>query len=152
MPAAQFFLCCFVFFSLIFPKPTQADPIMCDPNQKVLLDVNVIVKKDVLKDLQQRGVQKMKLYPATDFFWSKDFTLEEETTITLESEGDPLTLALQEGILVTYSSQCGTEDLVYAFCQVDGDNLKGEFPREVNLHLNPALNKCKIEVVCTQCP
>ena len=45
-----------------------------------------------------------------------------------------------------------SQDFVYAFCHMDGVDLKGEFLTEVNIYLNPALGKCTIEVVCTQCP
>lgn len=129
----------------------RAEAIMCDPNEKIPVTVNVMVDDQTLGDLQERGVQELTLIPASDFFWTKSFPLESETAITLYDEADPLTLSFQEGLLVTYPKGCD-EDFVYAFCHMDGVDLKGEFPKEVNLYLSPALGKCTIEVVCTQCP
>lgn len=129
----------------------RAEAIMCDPNEKIPVTVNVMVDDQTLDDLQQKGIEELTLIPASDFFWTKSFPLESETAITLYDEADPLTLSFQEGLLVTYPKGCD-EDFVYAFCHMDGVDLKGEFPKEVNLYLSPALGKCTIEVVCTQCP
>ena len=49
-------------------------------------------------------------------------------------------------------SDLSDENYVYAFCKMDGVDLKGEFPKEINLYLSPVLGQCKVEVVCTQCP
>lgn len=132
-------------------RDCRADVIMCDPNEKIAVDVNVIIDDQTFEDLQQRGAYELTLLPSSDFFWKKSFPAQSETTITLYDEADPLTLSFQEGLLVTYPKGCD-ENWVYAFCQLDGVDLKGEFPKEVNLYLNPALGKCTIEVLCTQCP
>ncbi len=129
----------------------KAEPIICDPNEKIAVDVNVIIDDNTFEDLQQMGAYDLTLLPASDFFWEKTFPARPDTQITLYDEADPLTLSFQEGLLVTYPQGCD-ENYVYAFCKMDGVDLKGEFPREVNLYLSPALGQCKVEVVCTQCP
>lgn len=128
----------------------EAPVIMCDPNEKIPVTVNVLIDDNTFEDLQQMGAYDLTLVPASDFFWTKSFPAKPDTQIILYDEADPLTLSFQEGLLVTYPQGC--DNYVYAFCHMDGVDLKGEFPKEVNLYLNPALGKCKIEVVCTQCP
>jgi len=139
----------FVFIGL--NEVLMAEPIMCDPSQKILVKMKVSIQEPILMDLEGKGIDKLTITPAKDSFWGKTFPVEDETEICLYDEGDPLTMALQEGLLVTYPVGCD-QYKVYAFCQMDSVNLNGELPKEVILYLNPTLDQCRIEVCDTQCP
>ena len=91
----------------------------------------------------------MTLRPAVDCGWKQTFPLENGTILSFSDKADPLNLDFQQGLLVTYNTCEG--EMVYAFCQIQED-LKGNFPEEMKLHLDPILGQCRIEVLCTQCP
>ncbi len=150
MHIIKFFLCFLVFFSLNIQPGTAVDTIICDPMQAIVVNMRVSMEDPLLQDLQRRGIQELSLTPAGDSSWVKTFPLENGVILTLEDTADPLALDMREGLLVTYKS-C-EDDIIYAYCQIPPDDLKGRFPKDVVLHLNPVLNKCNIEIICTQCP
>ncbi len=139
-----------IFVSLALPKESAAEPVICDPMQAIAIQMEVSIKNDVFTDLQELGIQEMSLTPAADFSWTEVFPVKDGAKLTLIDKADPLSLSLQDGLLVTYKS-C-EDDIVYAYCQLPREELKGTYPKDVKLHLTPALNQCTIEVVCTQCP
>ncbi len=151
MQFIQVILCSLALVFVNFYQAAGAEPIMCDLSQKIPVNIDIIIEDPVLQDLQKRGVEKLTITPTPDFFWGKSFPLESEPTISFYDEADVLTLAFENGLLVTYSKGCG-KDVVYAYCQMDGVDLKGEFPKDVKLHLSPILGQCRIEVCSTQCP
>jgi hypothetical protein len=149
MQFIQGFLCFLVFMSL--SQASLAEPIMCDPSQKITVKMKIEIPEPTLNDLQSKGVEELTITPAKDLFWGQKFPVEEETEICLYDVGDPLTMALQEGLLVTYPVGCD-QYKIYAFCQMDNVYLDGELPKEVTLYLSPLLDHCRIEVCDTQCP
>lgn len=145
--AFVFFL---IFFSMALSSKGVAEPVICDPMQAIAVQMEISIEDDILADLQESGIQELSLTPAADFTWTEAFPVEDGAKLTLIDTADPLSLSLQDGLLVTYKS-C-EDDIVYAYCQLPREELKGTYPKDVRLHLTPALNQCTIEVLCTQCP
>jgi hypothetical protein len=143
------FLCVLVFFSLELQSARAQEPVICDPMQSIAVNVEVAIPDPVLMDLQKRGIQQMSLTPAVDQSWIRTFPVQNGARLTLMDMADPLSIDMQEGLLVTYNTCVG--DIVYAYCRMTNDCLKGEYPKEVILHLTPAFRQCEIEVLCTQC-
>lgn len=143
------FVCFSFIFSLGHFSQGFAEPVICDPMQSIDINMEIVINDAVMAELTESGVQELSLTPALDFAWTQDFPAVNGTKLTLTDNADPLSINLQDGLLVTYKSCEG--DIIYAYCQTTED-LKGEFPKDVKLHLNPALKQCKIEVICTQCP
>ena len=132
------------------PEPVfSAQPVICDPLQEVCIKMEIAIEAPILASLQEMGVMEMTLTPAIDGAWSRTFPVENGTIETFSDKADPLSLNFEDGILVTYATCEG--DKVYAFCQVQED-LKGQYPAEMRLNLNPILGECNIEVFYTQCP
>lgn len=150
MRTIMLFLCSLIFFSMELQRAHAQEPVICDPLQTIVVKVEVVIEDPILMDLQKRGIQELYLTPAEDFCWEKPFPVINGTTLTLVDTADPLSLDLQDGLLVTYKS-CDN-NIIYAYCQMPPDCLKGEYPQNVRLHLNPAIKQCEIEVLCTQCP
>lgn len=132
------------------PEPVfSAQPVICDPLQEICIKMEIAIEEPILASLQEMGVTEMTLTPAIDGAWSRKFPVENGMIETFVDKADPLSLNFEDGILVTYATCEGNK--VYAFCQVQED-LKGEFPSEMRLNLNPILGECNIEVFYTQCP
>jgi hypothetical protein len=127
------------------PKPS-----LCDSDQKIPINITTAIESSVLKELKAKGVQELNLMPVMDFAWTKSFPLKEGASVTLKDTADLLTTDVQMGLVVTYKK--GEEEILYAYCQVDLEDLKGEFPKDLKIHLSPILHNCKIDVVSTQCP
>lgn len=139
--------------ALMFGRNLYAEyisaPVICDPMQEIKIKMEVSIDEAVMKKLQKANVSTLSMQSIAGFPWHQEFPVEEQTELTLVGKSDPLSLSLQKGLLITYKS-CNN-DIVYAFCQMDQD-LEGQFPKEVRLCINPAVNKCRIKVLCTQCP
>ncbi len=149
MRTKKLFLCFFIFFSIGLERTRAAEPVICDPMQAIAVNVEVVIENPVLMDLQKRGIQQMSLTPAVNLCWTKAFPVVNGAKLTLIDTADPLSLSMQEGLLVTYKTCEG--DIVYAYCQMPNECLKGEYPRDVRLHLTPVLRQCEVEVLCMQC-
>ncbi len=149
MQAIRFFLSFLIFSSMGLCKEGQASSIICDPMQTIAVNVELNIEEDVYADLKQRGIQEVFLTPAIDNCWTKSIPTENGAMVTFVDQADALTIAMQEGILVTYRTCKG--DVVYALCQGPQD-LLGQFPKDVKLYLDPVYQNCTFEVVCTQCP
>lgn len=162
MGTKKLFLFFVIFCSVILPNKGHAgynaqslaqnpcaEPVICDPMQAIAVTLDIAIQVPVLMDLKKRGIQQMSLTPVTDFSWVKTFPVENGARVILVDNADPLTVGLSEGLIVTYKTCAG--DIVYTFCKMPDDCLKGEYPKNVRLHLNPALRACVIEVLCTQC-
>jgi len=149
MRTITLFLCFLIFFSFGLQQEGATEPVICDPMQAIDVSMEVIINDSIMADLQETGIQEFSLTPAENFSWTETFPAINGAQIKLTDTADPLSIAMQEGLLVTYNSCEGS--IVYAYCQLT-DDLKGAFPKDVKLHLNPALKQCKIEVLCTQCP
>lgn len=126
-----------------------AQPVICDPLQEVCMKMEIAIEEPILASLQEMGITEMTLTPAIDGEWYRTFSIEDKTIVTFADKADPLSLNFEDGVLVTYATCEGNK--VYAFCQIQED-LKGEYPAEMRLNLNPILGECNIEVFCTQCP
>jgi hypothetical protein len=144
-----FFLCFLIFFSMGLQRARAQEPVICDPMQAIAVNLEVAITNPVLEDLGKRGIQRLSLTPAVNLGWTKAFPAHNGARLTLVDNADPLTIDMQEGLLVTYKTCLG--DIVYAYCQLTNPCLKGEYPKDVRLHLTPALGRCEIEVLCTQC-
>lgn len=130
------------------PEATS-EPVICDPLQEICIKMEIAIEEPILANLQEMGIMEMTLTPAIDGAWSRTFPVENGTIDTFSDKADPLSLNFEDGILVTYATCEGNK--VYAFCQVQED-LKGQYPAEMRLNLNPILGECNIEVFYTQCP
>lgn len=143
----------FIIATLMFGQKLHAEykasPVICDPMQQVQIKMEVNIESAVMKSLRKANVGTLCMQSIAGVPWKKEFPVEHQTEIILEGKSDPLSISLQKGLLVTYKN-C-KDDIVFAFCQLDED-LEGEFPKDVKLCLNPAANKCRIKVLCTQCP
>jgi hypothetical protein len=149
MYAQKLFFYCLLFCSIAFPKGGGADPVICDPMQPIRAVVQVAIDNDVLAELQDLGVNELSITPGTYNSWTEKFPAKNGAEVTIVDYGDPLTIDMQEGLLVTYKT-C-ENDIVYAFCQIPEQDLQGQYPETVRLHLNPAFKRCCIEVLTTQC-
>lgn len=143
-----------ILFSLLiawaaFSTKAFAEHVICDPLQSVDMNLEIEIDQMTLCDLRDLEVTEMTLRPAVDCGWKRSFPLENGTTLKFCDKADPLSLELQQGVLVTYNTCEG--EMVYAFCQIQED-MKGKYPQEMKLHLDPILGQCRIEVLCTQCP
>lgn len=150
MRTIMLFLCFLIFFSMGQERARAQEPVICDPLQTIVVKVEVVIEDPILMDLQTRGIQELYLTPAEDFCWEKAFPVENGATLTLMDMADPLSLDMQDGLIVSYKT-CDA-NIIYAYCQMPSECLKGAYPQNVRLRLNPALKQCKIEVLCTQCP
>lgn len=130
-------------------QTAMAAPVICDSMQAINVKLEVVMEDAVLKDLETAGIDTLSLKPALSSNWNEEFPAENGAEITLSDTAGQIVDSMQEGLLVSYKVCEG--NVVYAFCKMDHD-LQGEFPKSVKLHLNPLLEKCKVEVLCTQCP
>lgn len=126
-----------------------AAPVICDPMQAIDINMEILIDDAVMKNLNESGITTLSLKSVLGSPWSEEIPVEKRTELKLSDTADPISLTLQKGLLVTYKSCEG--DIIYAFCQMDQD-LNGEYPKDVRLCLSPALAKCKIKVLSTQCP
>ncbi|OJW50146.1 MAG: hypothetical protein BGO67_02115 [Alphaproteobacteria bacterium 41-28] len=149
MRTSLIFLCFLIFSSMELQRARAQEPVICDPMQAIAVNLEIVIPNPVLEDLRKRGIQQLSLTPAVNFGWRKTFPVQSGARLTLVDNADPLTIDMQEGLLVTYKTCLG--DIVYAYCQMTNECLKGEYPKDVRLHLTPALGQCEIEVLCTQC-
>ena len=143
-----------IFFSLLlscmaFSPQAFAEHVICDPLQEICMTLEIDIDGATLCNLQELGVQEMTLQPAAECGWKRTFPVESGTLLSFSDKADPLSLDFQQGLLVTYTTFEG--EMVYAFCQIQED-LKGTFPEEMKLHLDPIFGQCRIEVLCSQCP
>lgn len=147
-----FILCLTLGSQALYAEETSeaSETSLCDPEKEITTNITIGIDAPIIKDLKARGVQELVLTPVMDFSWEKTFSLKNEAVIAVQGVADDITIDMQMGLLVAYKK--GEEDLLYAYCQVENEDLKGEFPEDLKLHLNPALNQCVIEVVKTQCP
>lgn len=130
------------------PKRAAAT-VICDPMQEIAINMDIHIDDMVMKNLNASGIHMLSLKSIVGLPWSKEIPVKCQHKITFTGKSDPLSLSLQKGLLVTYKTCNG--EIVYAFCQMDQD-LEGEYPKDVNLCISPALGKCRIKVLCTQCP
>lgn len=128
----------------------QAPSKACDESQEITVTMTVAIDDATLKDLKAKNVEELTLTPTIDLSWDKAFSLKNGEKITLKDTGEALAEDLEEGLLVTYPK--GEEDIVYAYCYMDEEALKGELPKDLKLTLSPVLGSCKVDVVSTQCP
>ena len=149
MRTSLIFLCFLIFSSMELQRARAQEPVICDPMQAIAVNLEIVIPNPVLEDLRNRGIQQLALTPAVNVGWRKTFPVQSGARLTLVDNADPLTIDMQEGLLVTYKTCLG--DIVYAYCQMTNECLKGEYPKDVRLHLTPALGQCEIEVLCTQC-
>jgi hypothetical protein len=144
------FFCCLIVCSISKQQEGACEPVICDPMQAISVNMEVVFENESMLDLKEEGIQMLSLTPAADFSWKKEFSLENGTTLKLQNTADLITLNMQDGLLVTYNTCDG--EMLYAYCQVSEEDLKGQFPKDVRLHLSPILHQCHIEVLSTQCP
>lgn len=144
------FVCCFITSSIGLQTKGASEPVICDPMQAINVDVEVVIEDESALELRAEGIQELFLTPVGDFSWKKGFPLENGAKFRLQNTSDLLTLNMQDGLLVTYNTCDG--EMVYAYCQAAEEDLKGQFPKDVRLHLSPILGNCRIEILCTQCP
>ncbi len=130
-------------------QTANAVPVICDPMQAIRVNMEVVIEPYILKNLFDSGITQLSIRSVLGTPWVEEVPVTERTMLTLENTSDPLSLSLQKGLLVTYKN-C-EDDIIYAFCQMNQD-LEGEFPKDVRLTINPSIQKCKIETLCTQCP
>ncbi|MBS0271526.1 MAG: hypothetical protein JSR85_02630 [Proteobacteria bacterium] len=150
MRTAIFFFWCSIICSISMQNKGICEPVICDPLQAINVNVEVVFEDESVLGLKEEGVQTLSLIPSADFSWRKDFPLENGTTFRLQNTADLITLNMQDGLLVTYKTCEG--ETIYAYCQLPDEQLKGQFPKDVRLHLSPILHQCCIEVLSTQCP
>ncbi|HUX80412.1 MAG TPA: hypothetical protein VMW10_11830 [Alphaproteobacteria bacterium] len=165
MRTNKLFLCAVIFCSAILQNKSYAEynaqslvqncaePVICDPMQAIAATMEIDIPPPVLMDLKKRGIEELSITPVMDFCWTKTLPVENGAKLTLVDNADPLTVGMNEGYVVTYKTGAGpcAGQIVYAFCKMSNDCLKGEYPKNVKLHLTPVLGQCEIEVLCTQC-
>jgi hypothetical protein len=149
MRTTKFFLCFLILSSMELQRARAQEPVICDPMQAIAVNVEIVIPEPIMMELNRRGIHQMSLIPAVDLNWTRTFPVQNGARLSLVDNADPLSINLQQGLLVTYKTCLG--DIVYAYCQMTNDCLKGEYPKEVRLHLTPVLGQCEIEVLCTQC-
>ncbi|MBY0500480.1 MAG: hypothetical protein K2P93_00570 [Alphaproteobacteria bacterium] len=150
MKYLRFFVLCLALIPYDLHAEEASETSLCDPEKEITTNITIEVDTPFIKDLKARGVQELVITPVMDFSWEKTFSLKNEAVIAVQGVAEDITIDMQMGLLVAYKK--GDEYLLYAYCQVENEDLKGEFPKELKLHLNPGLNQCVIEVVKTQCP